>query len=161
MAESDGGNLYIQVKISEDLKTFFREGSDEMKAALNKELQSIGFEGEERIKRSMQNTGKAHWFYLRPNGAIHWPSAPGHPPAIDSGRLISSIVFDSGDGRLEIGSEDKGGVVAQYAVYLEEGTDKMKARPFIQKVADWMEGVIEERLLIVVRTVTEGRRGNW
>ena len=138
-------HINIQVKISDDLVKMYQKGGEVVQEAMQKALVKIGIEGEERIKRSMQNTGKAHWFYRKPNGAIHWPSAPGYAPAVDEGRLLNSIVLDVRKGVIEIGSQKKG-VIANYAVFLEEGTDKMLARPFLNPVKEWMESVIEERL---------------
>lgn len=138
-------NINIQIKISEDLIKMYQDGSEVVQNAMQRALVKLGMEGDERIKRSMQNTGKANWFYRKPNGTIHWPSAPGYPPAVDEGRLLGSIVLDIRKGVIEIGSEKKG-VVVNYALPLEEGTDRMLARPFVKPVGDWMESVVEERL---------------
>jgi len=84
-----------------------------------------------RIIKGMQKTEKAPWFYLRrkkPNQKKHYPSAPGQFPAIDSGELISRVVADNRDSEIEVGIE----AGAPYAVFLEEGTDKMEPRPFLQ-----------------------------
>lgn len=146
-SENKKNHIYVKVKISDELQKAFLYGSKKVKEQMQKELVRIGTEAQERIQRSMQNTGKAHWFYRKPNGAIHWPSAPGYPPAIDSGRLWNSIQIDVGEGRIEIGSETgKGDAMVNYALPLEEGTDFIKARPFVEPVAEWVESVIEERL---------------
>lgn len=141
------GDEYISFKVtlSKDLQETYKVAHREVKAAMRDELKKIGVEGEERMKRSMQNTGKAHWFYRRPDGAIHWPSAPGYAPAIDSGRLFSSIVLDTADESIEIGSEEKSGFT-DYAFWLNEGTSKMAARPFVDNVGEWIESVIENRI---------------
>lgn len=64
----------------------------------------------------------------------HYPSLPGNPPAVDTGRLRGSINY-------EIHSESKEiyGVVGStlkepedYAVYTEYGTSKMKPRPWLK-----------------------------
>jgi HK97 gp10 family phage protein len=145
-------HINIQVKISDKLLEMFRKSDLELEIKMHNALIRIGMEAEERIKRSMQNTGKAHWFYRKSNGAIHWPSAPGYAPAVDEGKLINSIILDVRRGAIEIGSE-KQGVIANYAIYLEEGTDRMKARPFLKKVGEWMESVVEERIMTAVKKV--------
>lgn len=54
------------------------------------------------------------------------PSAPGDPPGVDTGALRASMGW-SPDGKLRILIHD--GVV--YGIWLEMGTSKMAARPFI------------------------------
>ncbi len=63
----------------------------------------------------------------------HVASAPGEPPAPDTGRLRNSTqgeVFATSDGALGIVS-----VNTEYAAALELGTDKIAARPFISRLA--------------------------
>ncbi len=140
--------LFVQIKISEDLKELYKKGTKEIKWAMDRVLWKLGVEGQERMQRSMVNTGKGLTFYRRPNGAIHWASAPGHPPAVDSGRLLNSIIFDAGSGRIELGSAEsgQGGMIVNYAIWLEDGTENMAARPFVAKVAEWMETEADTRL---------------
>ena len=80
------------------------------------------------IIRAMQQTTKASWFYVR-GRKKHFPSLPGHAPAIDSGQLLKSIDFEKRTQEVEVGSLRGGGT--NYAEYLEEGTKKMEARPFL------------------------------
>lgn len=58
------------------------------------------------------------------------PSKPGEPPAVDTGRLRSSITHDV---KVE-GDEVIGlvGTATEYGLYLELGTNKMAARPFLR-----------------------------
>jgi HK97 gp10 family phage protein len=82
---------------------------------------------------SMRNTSKTGRHYRRGKGGrIHIASSPGNPPAIDYGELVRSIMFDVGDMEVEIGSI--GG--APYSIFLEEGTEKMDARPFLGPAVD-------------------------
>jgi hypothetical protein len=63
----------------------------------------------------------------------HTASAPGEPPAPDTGRLRNSTqseVLAMPDGALGIVS-----VNTEYAAALELGTDKIAARPFIGRLA--------------------------
>jgi HK97 gp10 family phage protein len=56
------------------------------------------------------------------------PSAPGNPPAIDTGTLRRSIqVNQKADNSVEVGSN------LEYARYLEYGTTKMAARPWLNR----------------------------
>ena len=75
---------------------------------------------------SMRDTPKTGITYKR-GKKFHIASSPGNPPAIDTGELARSIIFDVRDMEVEVGAA--GG--APYALFLEEGTKKMKARPFL------------------------------
>jgi hypothetical protein len=153
METNDKKPLHIKVTPNKELLEAIKYASNkDLLKDIQNEMVNIGMEADERMKRSMLNTGKAHWFYRRPNGTIHFPSAPGYPPAVDSGRLIGSIVLDVREGSVEIGSNEqsKSGLV-NYALPLEEGTDRIKARPFVKPIADWMESVASGRLFDVIK----------
>jgi len=75
---------------------------------------------------SMRNTPRAPWSYKK-GGVTQHPSLPGNPPAKDEGELDRSIWSDVKG--LEMIAGVKGG--APYAIFLEEGTEKMDARPFV------------------------------
>jgi HK97 gp10 family phage protein len=64
------------------------------------------------------------------------PSAPGQPPAIDTGNLANSIteqMTGPGEGEVDVGAE--------YGIYLEMGTAKMAPRPFLAPAVEtvWPE----------------------
>lgn len=63
----------------------------------------------------------------------HFASAPGEPPASDTGRLLSSIhhkILVENTVFARIGSD------VQYAIYLELGTRHMAPRPFLRPALD-------------------------
>lgn len=62
------------------------------------------------------------------------PSPPGTPPGRRSGFLRTAWTMYYGDG----GTSGMFGIIsaAPYAGYLEEGTSKMAARPFVDKITD-------------------------
>jgi HK97 gp10 family phage protein len=74
---------------------------------------------------------------------VHIASAPGQPPAIDTGTLRASIASDVKvegmriKGRVGVASETRAkvtygaGTDIKYGYFLEKGTSKMKARPFL------------------------------
>lgn len=80
-------------------------------------------EGE--ILRLILETPKTGRTYSR-RGVVHQASAPGEPPASDTGRLAGMIqtVFDGEEisGQVRVG--------AKYASALEFGTERMEPRPF-------------------------------
>ncbi len=112
---------------------------------LDKDVKAVGdtgtkvlAEGANRIRNtiilSMQQTQTDFTNFKRlKSGKIHYRSMEGFPPAIDTGNLLRSIMFDIRDMEIEIGSKagtkTKSGV--SYAQYLEEGTRKMAARPWL------------------------------
>lgn len=74
------------------------------------------------------NTPKTGRVYSR-RGVEHTASAPGEPPASDTGRLVGSIRADY----TRLG--DLAGVVrasTEYAAHLEYGTQNMEPRPFMR-----------------------------
>ena len=58
----------------------------------------------------------------------HRASAPGEPPATDTGYLVSNIFTNIDTDGLGASVESR----AEYSSYLEFGTQKMAARPFMQ-----------------------------
>jgi hypothetical protein len=125
------------------------------------------------IKQSMQgygryskiNTGQEEKGVRRTKtGRRHYPSPPGSPPAVDTGRLRSSISFNwtgSGKGRgdTEAGSGKQDGVGQPpsegsdtftvvvgtnvvYGRYLELGTNKMLPRPYLRPILEKYRSII-------------------
>lgn len=90
--------------------------------------------GTEHIRSEMirliLETPKSGRTYTR-RGVSHRASAPGQPPASDTGQLVNSINTEF------IPSELTGiiHVSAQHALYLEYGTATMAPRPFARRAA--------------------------
>jgi len=88
-----------------------------------KGLQKVGAFLESDIKKSFKpGTGRT---YTRGN-ITHTASAPGEPPAVDTGRLRASISFHTYTNYVDVGTN------VEYAAPLEFGTSKMAARPFLR-----------------------------
>ncbi len=101
----------------------------EVAAIVRDAIQSL----EERVEESM-TWPKSGRLYPRPGGRIHQASAPGEPPAVDTGKLIKSI-------QSEMESETIGVVYSddvEYAPYLEYGTVRVAPRPFMAPAAEYI-----------------------
>jgi len=70
------------------------------------------------------------------------PSLPGAFPHADTGRLRNSIEYAVDDDGLSV----RVGTNVEYGGYLELGTDKMEARPFLEKTIYDMEPAIRKAL---------------
>lgn len=79
-------------------------------------------------------------------GFPHVASSPGQPPHVDTGHLKDSI-------RFAMTGEYEGEVAAgaEYAAYLEFGTSRMAARPFMTPAVDHQVGQIEETGAEIIR----------
>lgn len=98
-----------------------------------------------KIIKSMQNTKRRHFAYtVKRGGKEHWPSAPNNPPAIDSGDLLKSILFDARDMEVEIGSDI---TKPPYPMYLEFGTKRMTKRPWLTPAIESNIGSIRNKLI--------------
>lgn len=100
-------------------------------------------------KRSVARGPKTGRIYTRGN-ISHQASAPGEPPATDTGVLLNSIAGD-----VEVTNGVVQGLVrasAKYALYLEFGTRKMAARPFLLPAVERNRSAILQILVTAVRS---------
>lgn len=76
----------------------------------------------------------------------HRASAPGEPPATDTGRLVSSIAprYDEAGMRATIGVHDEN--MVRYARFLEFGTRRMRPRPFVRPTYTLTKAGTDRRL---------------
>lgn len=100
-------------------------------------IRSIASNVEAVVKTSMK-PGNYRVYKRTKSGRVHRSSAPGNPPAPDTGALKTNItVVKKGHGRYWV----QDGV--EYGIYLELGTSRMAARPFmvpaIERAARWFE----------------------
>lgn len=106
------------------------------------DLQRLGAAGEEVVEDTItdlvldthqkavdgiQRGPKTGRVYRRGNIA-HQASAPGQYPASDTGRLASNVRFELPQGGNMVG---RVGTNIQYGAYLEFGTSRMAARPWL------------------------------
>lgn len=120
--------MRIETKIvgHDVIETILKNAPRNLENKLERIFHKYGNEMRNYIIRGMRDTPKAPWRYKR-GKKWHYPSLPGNFPAIDSGRLISQIKYFNNKDSLEVGVMDD----VPYGKYLEHGTKRMKARPFL------------------------------
>lgn len=117
----------LYVKLDKAAMLELRSGPD---SAAGKFLGQLAIQLEGAIKKDLSQLGTGRSYRRTKAGLYHIASAPGSPPATDSGRLRSSITHEIG--RDVDGLVARVGTNVKYAVYLEFGTRKMAARPFMR-----------------------------
>jgi len=124
----------IDVKIS-GLAVFIRNKDewikkkrDQLAQALTESALVVQAEARQSILKGPK-TGRV---YVRRGRIRHRASAPGQPPASDTGTLARSIVIDVDKDKMtaSVGSNVK------YAPFLELGTSRMAARPFLKRALE-------------------------
>lgn len=106
----------------------------EIRTEVSKLIAKTALAIEATAKKSMSQMGQGRWYTGRGKGrGDHRASAPGDPPATDTGRLRASIRTDLTEiTRLSatIGTE------VAYGRFLEYGTASMAARPWLRPAYD-------------------------
>jgi hypothetical protein len=97
-------------------------------------LYDIGQMHVDEVDRILKTGPKTGRLYRRPGRAPHQASAPGQAPANDTGNLANSLDYNVQRIRLEVGER------APYAIFLEDGTRKMKPRPHMVVAANNIAG---------------------
>jgi len=82
---------------------------------------------ENYIKTSMK---KGSYKPYKRGKKIHYSSQPGHPPAVDTGRLRASITYEVMQMFYKI--TGRVGTNVEYARHLELGTKDMQPRPYLR-----------------------------
>lgn len=98
-----------------------------LEQALHRRLEKIGVLLSSEVRRNLSVSTRA-------NG----PSAPGGFPHADTGTLRKSISYAVDRSRLEV----RVGSTVLYAPWLEDGTTKMAARPYLRRTARDLESRI-------------------
>lgn len=105
--------------------------------AVKKELLSTAVFIRNRIIKSMRRTPKTGRRYRKTKNknVFHIASSPGYAPAVDTGDLLKSIKMDVRLSEVEVGS-NLSGKNGKYPAFLEFGTRKMDARPWLKPAVD-------------------------
>lgn len=103
-----------------------------------------------RVKNLMVGTRTGRTYSIR--GKAHVASAPGEPPAVDTGNLKNSLrVLEVTDDHASYGTS------ADYAADLEYGSRRMAARPFLRPAAEAAVSQIQAAMTAVVDEALDGR----
>lgn len=140
--------MTVKVKVTgaRRLQRRFAALSEELTAGLGQAL----LEGAEAVRdeavRSITSEPKSGRLSATAGGAArHRASAPGQPPAAQTGRLAASIEARRGPGlSATVGVHDR--AVAEYAEHLEFGTRRMAARPWLVPALERARGDIRRRI---------------
>lgn len=101
--------------------------------AAERGIRAATVEGQNILKADLLSRPGTGRLYQRGQTVEHRASAPGEPPAPDTGELRRRIEVEVVRGRNEV----RGVITAnvEYAAALEMGTERMRARPFLSRLA--------------------------
>lgn len=136
--------------------TFTLKGLDELDINLEKIVDAVTgaqlikaleagyfvFEGESKNLIREPGTGRTY--------GRHQASAPGEPPATDTGALLNNWPEPTGK-RTAKGASVEGGPGQEYAKHLELGTSKTAARPFMRPALDDNKKKIETAVSAILK----------
>ena len=130
------------------------EALEKVKEDLENNMQEVLLGGGQLIRgeaiRSIQTGAKSGKTYKKYNPTrTHKASAPGEAPASDTGFLVSNIRVKDQKDFVEVRSE------ASYSKFLEYGTSKMLARPFMFPASEKSKPKIAEVLFQKIKQSLE------
>lgn len=125
-----------------------RIGTENLKKALEqaeiegeKGMKDVGVEVTNAVRKLLSTPGTGR-VYRRRGGRTHRASAPGQPPAVDTGKLRASYGWNTGKDPqgffVDVGTSLK------YAPMLEYGTRRMKPRPALRPAVEQVSNRIPE-----------------
>lgn len=121
---------------------------------LDKEIDKVLFKGGNQIRNTIINSMVSDRRKEGPSGRFygkHRASAKGEAPAVNTGELLRSILFEVNNNEMEVGSA--GG--APYSEYLEDGTKNMAPRPFLMPAVEKHEKEILDQMAAVTTSIIE------
>lgn len=121
----------MEIKGVDEFLRTVREEVAVDKKHLDKLLTRAALETHKNAVESIKNGGRSGKIYKR-GQKTHQASAPGEAPKTDYGTLVKNITFQKAD--MTVGS--RGG--APWGFWLEFGTSKAGARPWLQPAFDRM-----------------------
>lgn len=136
-----GFELDIKAEGVDELIAELREYEDEVGDALAVTINKYATDMERHIRTLISKPGSGRVY------GKHRASAPGEPPATDTGDLISSIRSSIQPTEATIVADEK------YAIWLEAGTSKMKPRPFFDPTVEKFAPTFAEDLQTLVDAI--------
>lgn len=114
----------------DDLRKILKEYETQVLANVKKAILTSAVKMHGEIVKGMKapHSGRTY----KRGGKMHTASAPGQMPAVDRGRLVGSIKWQSLQGGLAafVGIAD--GATVKYGKYLEYGTAHISPRPWLR-----------------------------
>lgn len=114
---------------------------------MNEMFVRTGHELRNNIQLSMRNTVKRTTKPVKRGGKYHFPSLPGFPPAIDSGRLVNDIKVSVDRSGLSNVRVEVGDVSQKHGQILEETENPRLKRPWLEPAYDNLN--IEDRIALI------------
>ena len=137
----------LTIEGTQEFKDALRRLGDVIVQQVDEEVESTAFEYEANVKLAIQTGPHTGRVYKR-GGVTHQASAPGQPPASDTGALSGSIYTEPDAEGWVVGSR------LAYAAYLEYGTRKMASRPVWTPEAEKIEPEFQARLMAIVEAAS-------
>lgn len=106
---------------------------------LSKAIRDYAFATQRESVRLMRASKPSGRTYAR-GKKFHTASAPGQPPARDTGQLISHIFFEATNHYADVGTD------VLHGLYLENGTVRMDARPWLIPALEATEATLVREL---------------
>jgi len=140
--------MKIEVKDHDSLRSWLKKFPGAANKSTVKLLRKKGNQLRNDVIQAMQNTNRliGTAYKRTKSNNVHHPSAPGFPPAVDSGNYVKSIMMS----RLRGGSLVWVSGVP-YLKNLEEGTKKMAARPVWENKVNGLN--LEKGLAVTMETL--------
>lgn len=143
-------------------KKLINDGRKSIKTDIGNILLTGANDTRNDIIKSMRNTPRqrrnwTNWPNEKKEAKRHFPSKPGHPPAIDKGDMVKSIQFDAYDYQFIIGSVQ---TKPPYPEWLEDPAQNApnapyKARPWLKPASERQEPIIIDNLGKIVPDLTD------
>jgi phage protein, HK97 gp10 family len=137
----------ITFKVEPDFERKLHAFGPKALIGLSKGLWLAAFELKKEVQQLLRRSPRGGKTYRVGKGRTHKSSAPGQPPARDTGNLMNHIVATTPDALTAVVTAATG-----YSGFLEKGTSKMAARPFLQPTLDSNRSNIEQ---IVIKAIDE------
>ena len=129
-----------------------------MRDPIRRAIEASALEVERAAKTSVQRGPKTGRVYKKYNPRrTHRASAPGQPPATDTGYLASSVhAWMDPDGLgATVQAHAKYGPYLEYGTENEDGTQRIKPRPFLLPAFERKRKRIADRIARVVKLVLQ------